>query len=449
MNSDQLFAAIEEVAATPGKNDKIALVTKHANADADFKRMLVAAYHPQTNYGVRKFNGPQNGGTGEFTEVHTWQLLEDLRTRKLSGTAALAAIELEMNRLSWDSGMLLRRILLKDLRAGFEISTCNKAVPKLLPVYPYMRCSLPKDAKLDTFFDGGAIVQEKADGMYVNLDLDDQGGVRLSTRQGSDIPLDAFEDFAQSVGHALNFGTQTHGEMVVVRDGVICAREDGNGVLNHVIAGGRFADNEKPLFLAWDQIPLEEVKPKGKYEVPYKARLASLINQLKVTPSIHISLIETVIVKNMDEAWAFYRKKLAEKKEGAVVKKMHAIWRDGTSKEQIKLKLECPVELRVVGYNPGTGKFEGMLGSLKCVSACGNLEVDVSGRGDDMRKNFRLEDWLDSIVVVKANAIMPPSDSNPKHSLFLPIFVEKRTDKNEADCLERIKAQFQAAAEAA
>lgn len=446
MTSDEIFAAIEHIASVPGKNDKIRLVTKYS-ADPDFVRVLKATYNPLITYGVRKFLPPHISGDGQF-ERSTWEMLGHLAARRLTGTAALEAIKAEMQRMHAGSATLLKRIILTDLRAGFDASTCNKAVKGMVPEFPYMRCALPKDVKLAEFFKDGAIAQEKADGMYMNLNLDDQGVVSLSSRQGTQYPMEAFEDFAQSVSHALAFGTQTHGEMLVLRDDQILPREAGNGVLNHVAAGGDFADNEKPLFLAWDQIPLSAVVPKGKYGVPYKQRLANLVNQLKTTPSVHIKLIETKVVKNMDQAWEFYRAKLAQGKEGAVVKKMSAIWRDGTSKEQIKLKLEVCVELKVTGYNGGTGKYEGMLGSLVCESHCGALQVDVSGRGDDMRKNFAIEDWDGAIVTVKANAIMPPGDSNPRHSLFLPIFVEKRDDKTEADSLERIKAQFEAAVQA-
>ncbi|WP_233889705.1 hypothetical protein [Paraburkholderia flagellata] len=65
-------------------------------------------------------------------------------------------------------------------------------------------------------------------------------------------------------------GTQTHGEIVVLVDGVIASREIGNGIINRVSAGGAFEENEQPVFQAWDQIPLSAVVPKGKYEVGYR-----------------------------------------------------------------------------------------------------------------------------------------------------------------------------------
>jgi DNA ligase-1 len=54
-------------------------------------------------------------------------------------------------------------------------------------------------------------------------------------------------------------------------------------------------------------------------------------------------------------------------------------------------------------------------------------------------------------MAVRANSIMPPSDSNAAYSLFLPRFVEdfSRPDKVLADSLAEVQDQFAAAMEGA
>lgn len=451
MTSDQINALLDEIAATPGKIDKTNLVAANI-ADEQFQRVLVAALNPLVSYGVKQLPSiSENGSAGEFNDG-TWFLIDILAKRESTGHAARDAIEAEFNRLSIPSQTLLKRILTKRLGAGFDASTTNKAKKGLIPVFPYMRCSLPNEVKLDQFgWDDGVFSQEKADGMFINMDIDTFGVVRISSRQGTDFPMDAFEPLALAASNTFKHGFQLHGEMVVMKEGKIMAREDGNGVLNHVSAGGTFAPDEAPLFYVWDQIPLSAVKPKGKHEVGYKTRLVDIINQLKANPDPHFKLIPTKIVKSMKDAWAHYRELLLQGKEGTVCKKPTAIWKDGTSKEQIKLKLKVPVELRVKGFNPGSGKNEGKVGSLICHSECGELVTSVSCRGDKHRDDVTAnpDNWLEAIVVVEGNAIMDPGESSDKHSLFLPIFVEKRTDKSEADDLGRIKVQFDNAIAAA
>ena len=65
-----------------------------------------------------------------------------------------------MTALSKESAELFWRIITKDLRAGFEASTTNKAIKGLIPTFPYMRCSLPNDMKLDEKNFGLAILPE-------------------------------------------------------------------------------------------------------------------------------------------------------------------------------------------------------------------------------------------------------------------------------------------------
>ena len=52
------------------------------------------------------------------------------------------------------------------------------------------------------------------------------------------------------------------------------------------------------------------------------------------------------------------------------------------------------------------------------------------------------EGFLNNILSVSANSIMYSTSENTPHSLFLPVFVETRLDKDVADDMERIVYQF-------
>jgi DNA ligase-1 len=150
-----------------------------------------------------------------------------------------------------------------------------------------------------------------------------------------------------------------------------------------------------------------------------------------------LSVIETRIVHSLSDAYAHYREQLALGREGTIIKDANAIWRDGTSKQQVKLKLEVDVDLEVVGFRAGEGKNAATFGSVLCRTACGQLEVAVSGFRDKVRKEIHesREKVLGSIMTVRANSIMVPQEDGALHSLFLPRFVELRIDKREADTL--------------
>lgn len=451
MDSRQILAAINTIAATSSKNDKERLV-KMGVTSPEFCRVLEYAYNPFKTYGIRKMPiGKAHPGFRQF-DAQTWQVLDDLIARNLTGQAAVEAVAAEIDQLDEESAELFRRIVRKDLRAGFSESTCNKAKKGLIPDFPYMRCCLPKDAKLADFdWKLGVISQEKADGMFANINVELGDLVTITSRQGSPFPIDAFPELAAELAERIPPGHQLHGELLVMRDDKILAREIGNGILNSVASGGCFEQGDTPIYLVWDMIPLTAVVTKGKHDEPYVKRLSKIIVALKATPGTYVRLIETKVFHSLAEAYGHAGELMRKGKEGTVIKNPHAIWKDGTSKEQVKLKLEFNVDLKVVGIAPGTPgtKTEGRAGALICESACGGLRVNVTVKNEAMRDDVDAnpDNWIDGIVPVTANDIMKPSESNELHSLFLPRLAEAavRTDKTEADDLACIFAQKEAA----
>lgn len=459
MNSDQVFDLIESVSATSGKNDKIAMLKAASGSDL-LRAVLESTYNPLISYGIRMVpeRATDLAEHGDQVDVETWRIINSMARRKLTGGLMLATVEKEMTRLSKKSAELFKRIILKDMRAGFSEETVNKVWPGLVPDFPYMRCSLPKDAKPEQWADWeqGHVSQQKADGMFANVDHEENGSVFIYSRQGTMFPMEKFAGVVLAAQIALKAGTQNHGEMLVLRDGVVLAREIGNGILNSVLKGGDFAENERPIFMVWDQIPLSAVKPKGKYAVPYVDRLKGLIEQLRMSPATSgmagpIRLIPTKIVKSLKDAYAHAAEIMLAGGEGTILKNRSAHWKDGTSKEQVKLKLEFTVDLKVQEIVLGrlNTKNAGRAGSLKCATSDGLLEVDVAIKGEKMRDEVDAnpDDWIGRIMPVTANLVLKPSESNTLHSLFLPRFAEStyRTDKTVADSLQRVFDQEEAA----
>ncbi len=447
MNSNAIFELIEKIAATPGKNDKQALVLTGAQFGT-FKRALSYAYDPFKIYGIAKRPDTIGDHVGHEFDAGTWELLDDLIARRLTGSNAIEAVRGEMTALSKESAELFWRIIKKDLRAGFSESTINKAVKGLIPEFPYQRCCLPKDANLEAFaWADGVISQEKADGMFANIDYSDSGSISIRSRQGSEFPIEPFAKMIAEMKVRLLPGYQHHGEILVRKAGEIMPRALGNGVMNSVLKGGHFAGDEEPIYLAWDAIPLSKVVPKGRYDVPYRQRLKNLITSLsKQYDGDAVALIPTRIVHSLKEAYAHAGELMKKGKEGTVISDPHAPWVDGTSKFKAKLKLEFSVDLKVVAITPGRKdtKNEGRAGALTCETSDGLLRVDVTVKNEALRDDIDAnpDSWISKIIDVVANDITEPSESNDLHSLFLPRMAEAgyRLDKTTADSLERVLA---------
>ena len=453
MSTKEILNVIERIGSTSSKIEKQEIITKYKD-DPTFQKVLNLALNPFINFGMQKIPEYTDGPVGmDFDEAGAWKVLDKLAKRELTGNDAKSVVADTLSKLNSRSAELFGRILQKDLKAGFGESTVNKVIKGFIPDFPYMRCSLPKEVKLEDWdWANGIVSQEKADGMFTNIDHDDFGIVTATSRQGTPLPMDKFPQIVEEVQSFIAKGTQSHGEFLVVVDGKIAERAISNGIMNRVMSGGDFEDNETPILKLWDQIPLTSVVTKGRCDIPYEKRLVALLTQLpnKTIVGRHVNVIDTRIVRSLKDAYSHYKELLLQGKEGTIIKKKTAIWRDTTSKEQVKLKLEFEVELKVCGFVAGNGKNEATFGSLVCRSECENLEVAVSGFTDAKRKEIweNKENWMGNIITVRANEILNPSESNDLHSLFLPRFVEERTDKSVADDLARIFLQRESAMEA-
>lgn len=463
MNSTEIMNAIEEIAQTPGKNDKLGLLDSYMK-DPDFERVMVATYNPFVTYGIRPKRRQLESYNRNFTG-ETWVMLGDLAARRLTGDAAARAVSKEMNQLCEKSAELLWRIINKDLKAGFSESSINKVKKGTIPEFSYMRCSLPKDAKLNEWpWSTGVISQIKADGMFFNGNAE-ADVVNMCSRQGQPFPYSPYIDLSDQlqtlhsqIGTPDSFyenGTQFHGELLVLdSEGCILPRQIGNGLLNKVNQGDALPEGYKITAVIWDIVPIENTGKKGVFNIPYLQRLKTLnsaVGFLKATGvDVLVNIIETKVVRSYDEAMEHYMDARRRKLEGTIVKKPTMTWKDGTSKDQVKLKQEVVVELEVYGFEEGKegAKTALTFGSLKCRTKCGLLEVDVgTGFSDELRKsiNDNREMWLERIVAVKSNEIMYAARGKLKHSLFLPVFVELRLDKVEADTFAQVVEQFEAA----
>lgn len=439
MLSTQIYKALEEIANTAGKNDKLALLQGHVGNEV-FQRTLIYMLNPFITFGIRPARASAFGA--EQFSVDTWSLLDKLAARELTGHRASAAVTEALRSLDAESSELLWRILSKDPRAGFSETSVNKVHPGLIPEFAYMRCSLPHHTKLAEWdWAAGIFSQVKADGMFVNVTVE-SGEASLTSRAGTPLPVEPFQELVHGLGKLPD--GQYHGELLVDCDGEILKREVGNGMLNSAVQGGALDMGCRPVIKLWDRIPLSAVKTKGRCETPYKLRFEQLTQLVDELANPFIAMIETRVVYSLSEALEHYVEQLELDLEGTILKKPDAIWFDGTSKDQIKLKLTATCELEVTDFLPGKGANAKTFGSLLCKSSCGNLVVAVSGFKKKKREEIHLnrETWRGMIISVDSNQIMRSKKPGKPHSLFLPRFVEERLDKRVADDLARIEEQF-------
>ena len=444
---------IAEIASDNGKLFKEGVINREAKAgNNDFFAGLRFALDNIDTFGVKKVP-ERTGADGPGLPFFAFAVLaKQLIKRNITGGAALDAINKAMvlaTNEEWNGWY--RLILIKDLKAGFSESTVNKAVKcneaYKIPTTPYMRCSLPEASNMEEWdWSEGVFSQIKADGMFAYVNVSEDKFVWITSRGGTLFP-DGVLGIEVAAANTFAPGTSAHGELTVYQDGVMLERQIGNGILNSVAKGGSLEPNQVVVFDCWDQVPLEYFVEKGKFTVPYHMRYEALEAQLSENPSGQIKLIETRIVYSHDEALVHYRDARKRKLEGTICKQRDCIWKDGTSKDQVKQKEVVDIDLEIVGFTVGKNKFAHLFGSLICNSACGLLVVNASGIPDDLRKHIHRNraEFMNKIAAIRSNGIMYSTKAGKPHSLFLPRLVEVRDDKTVADTFAEIEAQFKAA----
>lgn len=430
MNLNKFF---ESLASNNSRNFKIDQL--NANSDNEVLREVVRlALDPFTQFYIRKI-------PSYTLDKHTTTLenaingLSDLSSRTVTGNAAIEYLRMLLSSVSADDAKVIERIIQKDLKCGVDVSTANKVWKNLIFEYPVMLCS-PFEQKLVDKIKFPAFVQTKMDGMRFNA-IVRSGKCEFRSRNGKEIDLlgNLEEDFiAMADGRDCVFD----GELLVKDKGIILDRQTGNGILNKANKGTIKTDEARKVHATvWDLIPYDAFT-KGECNVPYAQRFDSLCVMVDTFEPKKVGLVDSWEVDAIEEANTLFEKLLADGQEGIILKCRMGIWEDKRSKTQIKFKGELECDLKIVAVEEGKGKAAGMLGAIVCESADGVVKVNVgSGFTEEHRKNYWKENLVDKIVAIKYN--MRIKNKQGEDSLFLPVFIELRNDKDVADNSKVIK----------
>lgn len=431
---------IEQLNLENGSNYKLAVLKEHKDNEL-FKRVLKMTYDKVAyTYGVtiknaQKHNKRSSDELKEATLEQALNYAEDyLCTRRHTGYEALEHINDYLEVLCASDRIVFTLIINRDLRINVGKTQINKVFPGLITKPTYMRCDIfSKKTAINIQFP--AIVQLKADGTYREFTVD-SNVVTSRSRSGEDyeypIIFEQMKNFPDGV---------YVGELTVAG---ISDRSQGNGLIN--------SDNpphEDIILELWDYISLEEYSLAAKKDkknpctIKYENRLVKLqeIILTVIGKTKNIKIIQGKIVNTLKEALEQTSKWMNEGYEGAILKDLSGVFKDGTSKHQLKLKLEIDAEMRIVGFkegNKGT-KREGKIGSMIFENDEGTIKGSCSGFTDAQLDDFtsKQDELIGKIITVQFNDLTK-AEGHDYYALSHPRWIEMRNDKDETDTLEKV-----------
>lgn len=143
-------------------------------------------------------------------------------------------------------------------------------------------------------------------------------------------------------------------------------------------------------------------------------------------------LDEVTLYPNIEYNWRLdeWLDKITDKGgEGIILRDPNGVYEHKRSNNLLKYKKTQTMDLRIVDWNEGNGKYTGAIGSFLCQTDDGAIRVNVSGMPDEIHFS-NPDNWIGKIVEV-AYFSESKSDHNLYKSLRFPRLKRIRDDKNE------------------
>ena len=413
----------------PSRLNKEAIIEQIAKEGCnEFFEGCRLALDPMITFGIKQVpEKTDEDGSGLPWDSFTLALTGFV-TRQVTGNTARDVIQAMMKsatKQEWNGWY--RRILIKDLRAGFSEKTINKVVEKKYADYaiPVFGCQLAHDsANHESKVSGKKLIEVKLDGVRVITIVRSDGRVDMFSRNGKE--LANFPHIAEQISSVIKQKGSSK-SMDVVLDGEIMS-SSFQDLMKQVHRKDNVEAGDAILNL-FDVLPLEDFE-KGIYDKDQTTR-SSMVkfwveqNQALI-PSVTYVANELVDL-DTEEGQARYKeinaKAIAGGYEGIMLKDPLAPYECKRSVAWLKLKPFIEVSLTVVATEEGTGKNIGKMGALVCEGVDDGKAIRVnvgSGFTDEQRDEFWSCRVDGQVVEVRADAVTQNQDGT--YSLRFPRF---------------------------
>lgn len=449
MKIKQIF---DEIAGESSTKKKVEILSKYKDNDL-LRRVLYLANSKRVKFYIKQVPSYDKSILShDLTDA--LDALSLLSERTLTGKAALLHLSAILSLCDADDAYIIERIIEKDCKMNLGTSLINKVFPKLIEETPYMGAKSYDEKLAKKIFEKGGkgYSQIKMDGRYCNAIIR-SGDVELESRQGEPTILTGAKFLDELAGFE---DCVLNGELTM--DGI--SRYESNGIVASLVSiGKKKLDGEDVTkeikkfeekhmnyqdaldairFTVWDTIHVDEYFEQ-KSDTPYYLRLNRVSDMLFERKPSMISLVETKAVDSYEGAMHHFQEMLNQGQEGTILKAYEGTWKDGKPNWQVKMKLEMDVDLKIVGFNYGTGKNANVISSVNAESADGKVFTRPTGINEEMMQYItdNQDKLLGTILEVKCCGLSNDSDGN--YALLHPVFKTLRDDKNTCDTLESIK----------
>lgn len=398
---NEIIKIINKLKDTQSINEKISILKINKNIEK-LRLILYYTYADNLMYGfsekkIREALAITDKGGFNSSVTHQWNdvfsMLDELSSNNINDMLRNKVMLFLNNCKSLAEKELYIRILMKDLRCNISAKTINKAIPKLIPTWDIQQAYPREKHKL-----------KKDEWIALSLKLNGIRGTKFKdkfkSRQnkemlGLDHIMKDIESIPQLKGYVID------GEMVRKNTDGVSDNENFRLTTSILNSDG---DKSEIEFIIFDLIPIDEFIT-GESKNGFKNRLEDLerlndyilllqLQNLRVATTFYTGIDHSRIEELLDKVDK-------EGKEGLM------LLRDVPYKTKrhsgiLKCKKFKTADCKIIGYEEGTGRLNGTLGSFVIDYKSNKVNVG-SGYSDIQRKEYwaNKDEYIGRVLQVK------------------------------------------------
>jgi len=371
-------------------------------------------------FNVKKYNKEQVPGAKTLVELSDkiYKLTQLLVDRKLTGNAAIFAVEEIRSKLNAGSQDLFDGLMRRDVKCGIGITLINKCYKDLIPEFEVALAGVYDNKSAKALSTGRFYISRKLDGLRL-ICMNTDGDWTFLSRAGNEIlVLDNLKKDLDKLGLS---DVVIDGELCMVDDN---GKEDFQGIMKE--AHKKDHTIEHPMLLAFDFLKLSDFVNGMSAE-----RFSSRLGRLRATFAAHTDITTVTVLDQIElteETFADMSAKVeANGWEGLILRK-DAPYKSGRSKDMLKVKKFEDAEYVINGVEIDTLTFaEAGVGvqNVVCVKA---LKITHKGSevsvGSGMSKEQRITWYNNPALIVGKTATIKyfqeTQNQNGGYSLRFP-----------------------------
>ncbi|NFH40772.1 RNA ligase family protein [Clostridium sporogenes] len=317
---------------------------------------------------------------------------------------------------------VLKQLVTKSLKIGITAKTINKIHKNFIPEFNVMLAE--KYYENTNKVNGEFIITTKLDGNRMVL-VKENGTIKLFSRQGQLIEglVDIIKDAKQLQDN-------------IVYDGEVLLKNDRNLDSKQLFQETQKIIRKKDIkktnliFNIFDMMPLDEFKQgvSTNDTLTRKNQLHALLDSLKLDWVKEVPILYAGTNKNrIDE---LLNEAIKNGEEGIMINLANGKYQCKRTKELLKVKIMNSADCKIIGYEEGTGRNEGVLGAFLIDYKGHNVKVG-SGYTDEDRKMFWENKNNFTGKIMEVQYFEETKNQNGGISLRFPVYKCIRNDKIE------------------